>query len=261
VRTDQSSRLVISEFAACETCPDGSLLHKALLLIICAVSLRGATFTDQLWRDVIPIYEKTLAHPYLKGLADGTLPRSRFEFYLIQDAHYLRAFGQALNVIASKAPREEWAITLSRHSVETLEVERQLHENLLQQFGVSRERMAAAEVAPSTYAYTSHLLAVAHKGTFAEALAAVLPCYRIYWEVGKELAKAGSKNPAYQRWIDQYADPAYGKTVQQVLAMMDAQAGAIGEQERIRARRYFVISARYEYLFWDAAWREERWLP
>jgi thiaminase (transcriptional activator TenA) len=237
---------------------------RALLLLCAAgfVSLHAETrFTDTLWREIRPIFRKTLDHPYLKGLADGSLERSRFEFYLLQDSHYLRAFSQALNVIASKAPREEWAVTLSRHSVEALEVERQLHESLLGQFGITRERMLASEIAPSNYAYTSHLLTAAHRGTFAEGLAAVLPCYQIYWETGKELKKAGSKNPAYQRWIDQYSDPAYGRTVAQVLEMMNTEAATLTEAQRARALRWFVLSARYEYLFWDAAWREERWLP
>jgi thiaminase/transcriptional activator TenA len=224
-------------------------------------ALADATFTDRLWRSIDSIYGKTLEHPYLKGLADGTLPQSRFEYYLIQDAHYLRAFSQTLNVLASKAPREEWALTLSRHSLEALEVERKLHESLLKQFGMGSDRVAAAEIAPSNYAYSNHLLAIAHRGTFAEGLAAVLPCYLIYAEVGKHLAKTGSKNAAYQKWIDQYSDPGYEKTVREVLAMMNVQAGAITAGERDRAARAFVTSARYEYLFWDAAWREERWLP
>lgn len=231
----------------------------AALALIAAMA--DVSFTDRLWRDIAPVYKKTLEHPYLKGLADGTLPRSRFEFYLMQDSHYLRAFAQALNVLAAKAPREEWAITLSRHSVEALEVERQLHQTLLKQSGITAERMAEAQAAPSNYAYSNHLLATAYRASFAEGLAAVLPCYWIYQEVGKELKKQGSRNPAYQKWIDQYADPAYGKTVRQILDMMNQQADSMSEAERRRAAQAFVISARYEYLFWDAAWREERWLP
>ena len=230
---------------------------RVLVLFLAALSAAGAdaSFTDRLWREIAPIYRKTLEHPYLKGLADGSLPRARFDYYLQQDSHYLRAFAQALNVIASKAPREDWAITLTKHSIEALEVERALHKSLL------GTKQINVEVAPSNYAYTSHLLSVAHRGTFAEGLAAVLPCYWIYWEVGKQLQRTGSKNKDYQRWIDQYADPQYGKTVQQVLDMMNTEAGRVTEADRNRAARHFVTSSRYEYMFWDAAWREERWIP
>jgi thiaminase/transcriptional activator TenA len=238
------------------------MLRVVLTLVLSAcIPIEGQPYTDQLWREVLPVYRKTLEHPYLKGLADGTLPKSKFEFYLIQDSHYLRAFGQALNILASKAPREEWAITLGQHAVEALEVERQLHASLLDKAGISRERIAAAEIAPSNYAYTSHLLRTASRGTFAEGLAAVLPCYWIYWEVGKELKKTGSKDASYQQWIEQYAAPGYGKVVEQVLEMMNMQAARLSSDELEQAKRAFARSARYEYLFWDAAWREERWLP
>jgi thiaminase/transcriptional activator TenA len=238
------------------------MLRVLLTLALSAcIQVDAQQFTEQLWREALPVYRKTLEHPYLRGLSDGSLPKSKFEFYLIQDSHYLRAFGQALNVLASKAPREDWAITLGRHAVEALQVEHELHTSLLGQSGITRERIAASEVAPSNYAYTSHLLATASQGTFAEGLAAVLPCYWIYWEVGKELKKAGSKDPAYQRWIEQYAAPGYGKVVQQVLEIMNTHSARLSPDELERSRKAFVRSARYEYLFWDAAWREERWLP
>lgn len=237
------------------------MLRAAAACLLAASALHAQSFTSELWKSIGPVYRKTLEHPYLKGLADGTLPKSRFHFYLLQDAHYLRAFAQALHVLASKAPREDWALTLGRHATEALEVERGLHQSLLAEAGIGAGRMAAAEPAPSNYAYTTHLLAAVHRGTFAEGLAAVLPCYWIYWEVGKELKKAGSKDPAYQRWIDQYAGADYGKIVGQVLDMMNAQAARIPAAEREQARRLFLLSARYEYLFWDAAWRQEQWLP
>jgi thiaminase (transcriptional activator TenA) len=207
-----------------------------------------------MWADAKSVYAKTLEHPFLLGLQDGTLDRKKFNFYLEQDAHYLRAFAQALNVLASKAPREEWAVTLNRHALETLEVERKLHESI-----AGKAAILNAEPAPSNYAYTSHLLRAVHQGSFAEGLAAMLPCYWIYWEVGKELKKRGSKDPDYRRWIDQYSDPAYGKVVDQVLTMMNALS--FTPAERQNARRLFMRSARYEYLFWDAAWRLENWQP
>lgn len=203
-------------------------------------------YTDELWAAIEPIYSKTLDHPFLKGLADGTLPREKFDFYLRQDALYLGIFGQALNELASKAPREEWSVTLSQHAIDCL-----------------KERMQAPadRMAPVNYAYSNHLLAAVHRKSFAEGLAALLPCYWIYWEVGKELKKRGSKNPDYQRWIDQYADPSYEKTVAVVIRMMNAEAARLTPEQRQSAREQFILSARYEYLFWDMAWREEQWLP
>ncbi|MBI3693390.1 MAG: thiaminase II [Acidobacteria bacterium] len=218
-------------------------------------------FTSELWTSIEPLHARTLQHPFLKGLADGSLPRSRFQFYLIQDAHYLRAFAQALSVLAAKAPRQEWAITLDQHAADALKEERRMHESILRSFGVSAERIEQAPMAPANYAYTNHLLATAFRQPFAHGLAAVLPCYWIYWEVGKELKKKGSQNPDYQRWIDQYSGEEYGKAVEQVLRMMDAEAARQSPEVRRALTELFRTSARYEWMFWDMAWREEKWQP
>ena len=217
--------------------------------------------TDRMWNSIGGIYAQTLRHPFLRGLTTGTLPKDRFQYYLTQDAHYLGAFAEALRLLAAKAPNPEWAATLRQHADESVQVEKQLHDSILTSYGVSPAQMQAARMSPTNYAYTNHLLAAAARGTFAEGLAAMLPCYWVYWEVGKELKKRGSKNATYQRWIDQYSDPSYGKAVDQVLAMMDAQALEMPEAGRSRAVDLFVLSARYEYMFWDMAWRLETWPP
>jgi thiaminase/transcriptional activator TenA len=225
------------------------------LNLLLAPVLAAAPLTSEMWAASQPVYQQTLAHPFLKGLSDGSLPESRFQFYLQQDALYLRAFAQALSLLAAKAPREDWAITLNQHAAGAIQVERQLHETLL------KNAPRVTKMAPSNYAYTNHLLATAYQGTFAEGLAAVLPCYWIYWEVGKELKRRGSKHAAYQRWIDQYSGEEYGKVVRQVLDMMNAEGEASAPALRRRLVELFATSARYEYLFWDMAWKEEQWQP
>lgn len=219
------------------------------------LALGAGRFSLDLWKAAQPVYAAILKHPFLLGLADGSLPRSRFRYYLVQDALYLDAFSRALSVLASKAPRSDWALAFNRDAIESLEVERQMHAELL------RGLPASAEMAPTNYAYTNHLMASVERGSFLEGLAAMLPCYWIYWEVGKQLIKRGSKDKDYQRWISQYSSEAYGKTVERVLAVIDAEAATASPAALERAKKLFVMSARYEYQFWDAAWREERWTP
>ncbi len=42
-----------------------------------------AGFTGELWRSIDGIYAGILAHPFLRGLTDGTLPADRFEHYVL----------------------------------------------------------------------------------------------------------------------------------------------------------------------------------
>ena len=111
------------------------------------------------------------------------------------------------------------------------------------------------------YAYTSHLMATALRQPFAYGLVAVLPCYWIYLEVGKELKKKGSKNPDYQRWIDSYSSEGYAQEVADVLVIMDTEGARLDTDSLRTLKQLFRTSARYEWMFWDMAWREEKWLP
>ena len=216
-------------------------------------------FTTTLWRAIEPIYAAILAHPFVTGLTDGSLPREAFRFYAVQDALYLRDFARALSLAAARAPREDWIIMFNEHAAGALKVERTLHESFFKDFGLSPGAVAATPLAPTNLAYTSYLLAVAHGGPFPEAVAALLPCYWIYWEVGKRLERSGSRDPLYARWIGTYAAEEFGSVVREVLACTDALAEGLRDHERESMRRHFVTTSRYEWMFWDMGWRREVW--
>ena len=217
------------------------------------------TFTDGLWQSIAPIYAAILRHPFLRGLTDGSLSRDAFQFYVIQDAHYLRDFARALSIAAARAPREDWIIMLNEHAAGALRVERSLHETFFRDFGLSEKDVAAVPLAPTNLAYTSYLLAVAYGSPFHEALAALLPCYWIYWEVGKELERTGSRDPLFSRWIATYASEEFGAVVRAVLAATNATAASQTEDGRAVMSRHFLTTSRYEWMFWDMGYRLEQW--
>src|SRR5216683_1940958 len=103
---------------------------------------------SELWNDIRPIYAQTLKQPFLTGIADGTLPRSHFQFYLTQDAKYLRVFGEVLSVLAAKAPRVEWAILLNQHAINSVKEERTLNESILRSYGVPLATSRDTPMAP-----------------------------------------------------------------------------------------------------------------
>jgi thiaminase/transcriptional activator TenA len=216
-------------------------------------------FTSTLWQAIAPIYRAILAHPFVAGLTDGSLPREAFRFYAVQDALYLREFARGLSVAAARAPREEWIIMLNEHAAGALTVERTLHESFFEDWGLTPEAVTATPLAPTNLAYTSYLLAVASGRPFHEAIAALLPCYWIYWEVGKTLERASSRDPLYARWIGTYASEEFGAVVRAVLACTDTLAAPLGDDDRLAMQRHFVTTSRYEWMFWDMGWRREAW--
>ncbi|MGI8679515.1 MAG: thiaminase II [Jatrophihabitans sp.] len=218
----------------------------------------GAAWTTRLWAAGAETYAAILDHPFLTGLSAGSLPREAFAFYLAQDAHYLRDYARTLAVVGAKAPTHADTALLARHAAETAEVELALHETLLPALGIDLGALAIP-VSPTTQAYTSYLLATAYGGTFADGLAAVLPCYWIYQRVGAALVERGSPDPCYQRWIDTYAGDEFAASVEQVLALADRIGPGLTSEDAERAERHYVATARYEWMFWDAGWRRESW--
>ena len=147
----------------------------------------------------------------------------------------------------------------ARHAAEVLDVELTLHDSLLPQIGLDSAAVNAAPATPTTTAYTSYLLAAAYGGSFAEGLAAVLPCYWIYARVGAALAQGGSTDRRYQLWIDSYGGEAFAATVAEVLALTDRVGLTLSPSEEAVARAHFATTSRYEWMFFDAAHRRETW--
>jgi thiaminase (transcriptional activator TenA) len=216
-------------------------------------------FSEGLWRAIAPIYDAILRHPFVTGLTDGSLPRAQFQFYAVQDALYLREFARSLALAATRAPEDDWIVMFNEHAASALKVERALHESFFAEFGLSSEAVRATPLAPTNLAYCSYLLSVAYAGPFHETVAAVLPCYWIYWEVGKTLERKGSPEPLYTRWIGTYASEEFGSVVRAVIDVMDAVAGTLPAAARETMQRHFVTTSRYEWMFWDMGWRREAW--
>lgn len=215
-------------------------------------------FSASLWDAIGPIYAAIEKHPFLTGLTDGSLSRERFGFYITQDALYLREFARVLVALASTAPDDAVAM-LGRHATGAIEVEQALHEGIVRDLGMHPEQVRAAELAPSCRAYTDFLHAAARGRPFHEGLAAVLPCYWIYQRVGQTLLPRSSPEPLYARWIATYGGAEYDKLVAEVLDLTDRLAPALAPDQRTAMTARFVLGSRYEWMFWDAAWRLERW--
>lgn len=217
------------------------------------------SFTDELWTSVVWIHQEILAHPFITGLTDGSLPADAFRHFIVQDAHYLRGFARALTICAAKAPTEDDTVMFAQHAAGAIQAEQEMHAEIMGALGSSAEQAAKEPVAPTTLAYVSYLLATAYGGTFAEGLGAVLPCYWIYARVGEALSERSSPDPLYARWIEMYGGEEFQSVVDAVLALTDRVGPELAATESSRMREHFVTTSRYEWMFWDAGYRQESW--
>lgn len=216
-------------------------------------------FTAELWRSIDPVYTEILAHPFLRGLTDGTLPEECFRHYVLQDALYLRDYARALALAGVRSPREDALLMFTEHAAGAILVERGLHEGFLKDLRIPEDELDRTPPAPTTLAYTSYLLRTATLGDYHEVLGAVLPCYWIYAEVGKTLLEKGSPNPMYGKWIDTYGGEDFGALVQAVLDLTDGVCENLSPEQREVVLEAFGVTSRYEWMFWNMGWTLEGW--
>src|ERR671933_408241 len=126
----------------------------------------GEGFTNRLWRSIKGIYDEILAHPFLRGLTDGTLTEERFRFYVLQDTLYLREYARALSLAGVRSLDESTLVMFNEHSAGAITVERSLHEGFLKDLGVTQDDADLTAPSPTTLAYTSFLLRTATLGDY-----------------------------------------------------------------------------------------------
>lgn len=217
------------------------------------------TPSDQIWTRAAPIRAAMRAMPFNVELAAGTLDRAAFRHYMLQDAAYLQAYARVLALGAAKAPGPDEILEFSKAAETAIVVERALHAGYLALFGVDAAAMETAEPTPTCLGYVNFMLAEAATGSFATLVGAILPCFWVYREIGLSVREVSAPNNFYQTWIDTYADDAFGAATARMVAIYDRAAAAAGPAERARMEAAFLRCCRYEWMFWDAAYRQETW--
>lgn len=213
------------------------------------------SFSEQAWRSVAPWFDAICEHPFLVGLTDGSLPEDAFIRYLVDDAHYLDRYARVLAQLAVCAPDPAGVELLAGSAVAAIAAERELHRGFLAPRGLDPDADEVVEATPSCTAYTGFLESSASRHCFDIGLAAVLPCFRVYAEVGRHiLSRRADGHHPYAAWIDTYAAPEFDEAVRRMEAYVDSVA--VDLPAMLRA---YVQATRFEWMFWDAAWRGETW--
>ncbi len=218
------------------------------------------SFTDELEPVAEPVWEATVSHPMVERLGAGTLDEAPFRYWVRQDYVYLIEYARVFAHGATKAPDLDRMSTFAELLTSTIDTEMDLHRAYAAEFGISEAELEATEPSPTTRAYTDFLVRVAATGTFGDLVAALLPCMWGFEETGERLAADGlPDDERYAEWIETYTGEEFRELTAWCKDLMDDVAAGATDEDRDRYRRLFRTSSRYEYRFWDAAWREEEW--
>jgi thiaminase/transcriptional activator TenA len=211
--------------------------------------------SERLHRAAQPLWQAQLGHPFVRGIAEGTLDEDRFRHYLRQDYLFLIEYARLLALACARAPRLELMARFAELTQATLSREMELHRSYAQEWGIAGDELEREPMTPTTRAYTDFLVRTATTGDYAELLAALLPCMWGYSELGRALAPHLHGDHPYRAWIEAYASDDFADLARWCREALDLTATAANEE---RLHDAFRVSSRYELAFWDAAWRLER---
>ena len=196
-----------------------------------------------IWQQNVRLAEVCLHHPFVRGLADGTLDPEAFRRYIAQDAFFLNAFARAYALAAARSQDGETLISLCELLNGVLR-ELQLHAGYAKELKIELTRVQPYR---AVAAYTDFLLAIAWQRGPGETIAAMTPCMRLYSYLGTELAKTvGAGNP-YQQWITTYSGADFHALVTRVESLLDSMA-----EDTLAVRDAYAHAMRCELNFFSA---------
>lgn len=206
---------------------------------------------------VYPLWEKTVTHPFVVELGDGTLPQEKFDVYFQQNHLFLRDLVCLLCGGITKAPDFDSARPLAAFVHAILSGEERLFQQYFSDAGLSEQTLSTLKYLPTSLAYSSFLGKVANDGSFHEIITILLGIEWPYLDWAQRLVSA-DKRPAsriYQLWIDIHVSKEIEEFVTWLRGVLDGAAleGGAGLGE------IFLSTVRYEYLFWEMAYKGERW--
>jgi thiaminase/transcriptional activator TenA len=211
----------------------------------------------RLRRDAATEWARYIHHPFVRALGDGSLPREKFQRFLVQDYLFLIQYARAYLLLAYKFDNLEDMRAAMATAKILLDVEMPLHAGYCAGWGLSEAEMAAAPQSLELLAYTRFVLELGLAGDSLDLMAALAPCIIGYAEIGALLAPGLQAGNPYAPWIETYTGAEYTASVVTALAALDrlgAQRGADARYASLLA--IFRKAVELEAAFWETGWRQ-----
>ena len=194
-------------------------------------------------------------HPFIAKLMDGSLPTDIFHFYIIQDALYLSEYKNVLAILGSKCQDENDTQFFLDSATGIINVENVLHQNFLKNNEINNEPSPTCEL------YTSYLSRIVNTKSIEVGIAAVLPCFTIYKEVGDYIKEnqTNRKDNPFQNWINTYGGEDFAKSVRSAINIANLHAENANETKLNKMNVAFEKASKLEWMFWDSAYKKEKW--
>jgi len=213
---------------------------------------------DQLRKDAHSIWKEIIEHPFVMELATGELPLKKFKFYILQDYSYLITAMRNFAIIASRAP----SVETMREVIDILNLEAKTefngYKDFLKRLGYTLQDASQINPISVNVSYSNFLLSTSSLKSYAEAITSVLPCFWSYAEIADHYKKRLNTNPnqLYKDWLEVYGTYSYLSLVNKMKNLVNS-AGEGFSYEKLK--HVFITASRYEYMFWDAVYKQQEW--
>ena len=218
------------------------------------------TTTERLLHCTRDIWEGYHTHPFVRGIADGSLEEDKFRFYMIQDYIYLIDYAKVFALGVAKARDVETMRLFASYVHQILDGEMEIHKGYMKRLGISLEEAESTPAALDNASYTAYMLKVAYEEGPAEIAAAILSCAVSYEHIARRIAADhpdAVKHPFYGEWVEGYANDEYSTANRVLMDLTERLTADYTEEQLRRLEEIFTVCSRYEVAFWDMAWEKK----
>jgi thiaminase len=210
-------------------------------------------FTDRLIEANRAVWAAMADHPFVLGLARGTLPDSALQAWVQQDRIFVvqeRRVLAALRGHGLPSRLDDLLADLDR----SLVLEAEAFTGTAADHGFTPE----VEPWPVCLGYTSYLRCAAYDGAL-EGLTALYAAERAYLDTWTAVAGRSPADSAFHAWIQNWTGEPFRAFVSALGRDLDEFAGAPSPALTQRLRRVFTGAARFELAFWEMCWSGQAW--
>jgi len=201
------------------------------------------------------IFDATIKHTFVTELIQDTLDEDIFGFYVNQDSLYLNEYKKSLVTVGTKCHRADETQFFYESATGIIQVEDALHKTFL------KEKYKNPTPSPTCELYNSYLARIVNNESVEVGIAAVLPCFTIYKEVGDFILEMQTNkgSNSYQSWINTYVSDEFTKAVEKVIEIANTYALTSSADNLAKMEEVFIKTSQLEYMFWDSAYKQEKW--
>lgn len=216
--------------------------------------------TDRIKNDkrVVDYYKAYMAHPFIKGIEDGTLDREKFKRYLIQDSLYLKDYGKVYASIFMDLDRIEDLQFMHVCIGVVVSDETTMHSQYLMDYGLDVYKVDNAPIEKENRAYLDYMLSFTKENDIKKTFMAALPCTLTYEYIGKTLLALTKDNESehyFYPWIEAYSGASFEEFSVKSCELINRLCENCTEEEQEELLDIYVEACRHEMNFWDMSFR------